>query len=302
MIVVLTPNPALDVTYRVAGQRVGTTQRVLEVARRPGGKGVNVARVLHGEGVPARCVLPLGGAAGTWLEVALRDLGLEPATVALAGETRTTVTVVDDVAHPTMFGEPGPAVSSAEWAAVRDALADALRGAAAFVVAGSLPLGSDPGLVGDWVRAARDAGVLSVADVSGPALLAAADAGASVCAPNVEELLDATGAGSEAEGAADLLARGAGAVVVSRGVHGIAAHTADGVFEVPAVPGVSGNATGAGDAATAGLVLALTGGSPLPDALRRAAAFGAAAVLRPVAGEIDRTAVARFLDTTGSPA
>ncbi|WP_328294026.1 hexose kinase [Kineococcus sp. NBC_00420] len=302
MIVVLTPNPAVDVTYRVAEQRVGTTQRVLEVSRRPGGKGVNVARVLGGEGVPARCVLPLGGAAGTWVQEALRDLGLEPTTVPLAGETRTTVTVVDDVAHPTMFGEPGPAVTPAEWAAVRDALAGALRGAAAFVVAGSLPLGSDPGLVGDWVRTARDAGVLTVADLSGPALLAAADAGASVCKPNVEELLGATGAGSEAEGAADLLARGAGAVVVSRGVHGIAAHTRDGVCEVSAVPGVSGNATGAGDAATAGLVLALTGGSPLPDALRRAAAFGAAAVLRPVAGEIDRAAAARFLDTTGSPA
>lgn len=301
MIVVLTPNPAVDVTYRVAAQRVGTTQRVLDVARRPGGKGVNVARVLHGEGVPTRPVLPVGGASGEWLTATLRGLGFDPAPVPVAGETRTTVTVVDDVAHPTMFGEPGPAVSAAEWDEVRAALAAALPGASAFVVSGSLPVGTDADRAGDWVATARDAGVLTVADLAGPALLAAAAAGASVCGPNLEELLTATGAATEAEGAADLLTRGAGAVVVSRGAGGLAAHTRDGVLEVPAVPGVTGNPTGAGDAATAGLTLALTTGRPLEAALRRAAAFGAAAVLRPTAGEIDRDAAARFLAALETP-
>ncbi len=58
-------------------------------------------------------------------------------------------------------------------------------------------------------------------------------------------------------------------------------HSPDGEVHVPAVAGVSGNPTGAGDAATAGLVLALVRGLPTVGALRWAAAFGAAAVLRP---------------------
>lgn len=315
MIVVITPNPAVDVTYRVAEQVVGVTQRVLDVVRRPGGKGVNVARVLDAAGVPTTSVLPLGGTSGAWVAAALQRDGLATAAVPVAGDTRTTVTVVDDHVHPTMYGEPGPAVTADEWAAVTGAVRTAQAAASALVVSGSLPRGTDPSVVRPWIRGAVDAGLLVVADLSGPSLLEAAAAGATVCKPNREELLDATGARDERSGALDLLARGAGVVVVSAGSAGITAHTPDAVVTVPAVPDVHGNPTGAGDAATAGLVLALTAPGTrtaadvtAPDVLHRAlvsaAAYGAAAVLRPVAGEVDLAAVDRFttqLDRTGSP-
>lgn len=311
MIVVVTPNPAVDVTYRVAEQLVGVTQRVLGVERRPGGKGLNVGRVLAATGADTHAVLPLGGTTGRWVADAVDALGLAHSDVPVSGETRTTVTVVDDRAHPTMFGEPGPAVTSAEWARVTHEvdrmLAD--RAVRALVVSGSLPVGADPDVVGRWVTAARAHGIVSVVDCSGAALLAAARAGATVCKPNREELLDATGARDERAGAVSLLERGAATVVVSRGTDGIAAHTRGGVVEVPAVAGVSGNPTGAGDATTAGLVRALVTGRRPDDgpgdvvvdarALRAAAAHGAAAVLSPVAGELDPADVARFLATDG---
>lgn len=339
MILVVTPNPAVDVTYRVAEQRIGETQRVLEVQRHPGGKGLNVGRVLAATGVPTHAVLPLGGDGGRWIAHALDDLGLAHTDVAVRGETRTTVTVVDDLAHPTMFGEPGPVLSPDEWDTVTAAVETLLDGdggaggdvgdtrgtadappAAALVVSGSLPRDTDPTVVARWVTAARRRGVLSVVDCSGTALLAAASAGATVCKPNREELLEATGADDERSGALRLLGLGATVVVVSRGSAGIAAHTAEHVLEVPAVPGVSGNPTGAGDAATAGLVGVLVdvlvgaglpgpdGSVPAPDdatllrALRSAAAHGAAAVLQPVAGVVDPADVHRFLSTPPAPA
>ncbi|WP_284754996.1 PfkB family carbohydrate kinase [Curtobacterium sp. ME-Dv--P-122a] len=333
MILVVTPNPAVDVTYRVAEQRIGETQRVLEVQRRPGGKGLNVGRVLAATGVPTHAVLPLGGDGGHWIAHALDDLGLVHTDVAVRGETRTTVTVVDDLAHPTMFGEPGPVLSPDEWDTVTAAVETLLDGdvgdtrgtadappAAALVVSGSLPRDTDPAVVARWVIAARHRGVLSVVDCSGTALLAAASAGATVCKPNREELLEATGTDDERSGALRLLGLGATVVVVSRGSDGIAAHTAEYVLEVPAVPGVSGNPTGAGDAATAGLVGVLVdvlvgaglpgpdGSVPAPDdatllrALRSAAAHGAAAVLQPVAGAVDPADVQRFLSTPPAPA
>ncbi|WP_412162495.1 1-phosphofructokinase family hexose kinase [Curtobacterium flaccumfaciens] len=336
MILVVTPNPAVDVTYRVSEQRIGETQRVLEVQRRPGGKGLNVGRVLAATGVPTRAVLPLGGDGGRWITHALDDLGLVHTDVAVRGETRTTVTVVDDLAHPTMFGEPGPVLSPDEWDTVTAAVETLLDSdvgrtggaggdtgappAAALVVSGSLPRDSDPGVVARWVTAARRRGVLSVVDCSGTALLAAASAGATVCKPNREELLEATGTDDERSGALRLLGLGATVVVVSRGSDGIAAHTTEHVLEVPAVPGVSGNPTGAGDAATAGLVGVLVEvlvgvGLPSSDcsvralddatllrALRSAAAHGAAAVLQPVAGAVDAADVHRFLSTPPDPA
>jgi len=331
VILVVTPNPAVDVTYRVGEQRIGETQRVLEVQRRPGGKGLNVGRVLAATGVPTHAVLPLGGNGGHWIAHALDDLGLAHTDVVVRGETRTTVTVVDDLAHPTMFGEPGPVLSPDEWDTVTTAVEQLLddggtRGAAgapvaaALVVSGSLPRDTDPTVVARWVTAARRRGVLSVVDCSGTALLAAASAGATVCKPNREELLEATGTDDERSGALRLLGLGATVVMVSRGSDGIAAHTAEHVLEVPAVPGVSGNPTGAGDAATAGLVGVLVEvlvgaglpgpdrGVPAPDdatlfrALRSAAAHGAAAVLQPVAGVVDPADVDRFLSTPPAPA
>jgi len=345
VILVVTPNPAVDVTYRVAEQRIGETQRVLEVQRHPGGKGLNVGRVLAATGVPTHAVLPLGGDGGRWITHALDDLGLVHTDVAVRGGTRTTVTVVDDLAHPTMFGEPGPVLSPDEWDTITAAVEQLLDGdvgrtggadgavgaagtagtagappAAALVVSGSLPRDTDPAVVARWVTAARRHGVLSVVDCSGTALLAAASAGATVCKPNREELFEATGTDDERSGALRLLGLGATVVVVSRGSDGIAAHTAEHVLEVPAVPGVSGNPTGAGDAATAGLVGVLVevlvgaglpapdGGIPAPDdatllrALRSAAAHGAAAVLQPVAGVVDSADVQRFLSTPPAPA
>lgn len=46
MILTVTLNTALDITYRVRSLRPHASHRVSEVTERPGGKGLNVARVL----------------------------------------------------------------------------------------------------------------------------------------------------------------------------------------------------------------------------------------------------------------
>ncbi|GAA4848820.1 1-phosphofructokinase family hexose kinase [Luteimicrobium xylanilyticum] len=294
-VVVVTPNPAVDVTYDVDRQLVGETLRVREVRRRPGGKGVNVARVLVSAGVDCTSVLPLGGETGRWVRSSLVRARVDLAAVEIGAATRTTVTVVDGAQHPTILTEPGPHVEADEWAHVDRVVARVLVGAAALVVSGSLPPGADPRLVARWVRQAREAGVPAFADVSGAALVAAASAGA-VLKPNAHEICEATGAPDEAAGAMELLERGAACVVVSRGSEGLVARTPSRTVVVPAVAGISGNPVGAGDAATAGLVRATLAGADLADALRQAAAFGAAAVLSPVAGEADAAVAHSLLD------
>jgi len=47
MILVVSLNPALDVTHHVAGVDWAGVNRPQEVAAAPGGKGLNVARTLH---------------------------------------------------------------------------------------------------------------------------------------------------------------------------------------------------------------------------------------------------------------
>ena len=47
MILTLTLNAALDVSYEVDALVPGTSHRVRAVRQRAGGKGINVARILH---------------------------------------------------------------------------------------------------------------------------------------------------------------------------------------------------------------------------------------------------------------
>jgi len=296
-ILVVTPNPAVDTTYRVAEQRVGESHRVLEVAQRPGGKGINVSRGLAALGHESVNILPLGGATGDWIAAQLEELGLAASITRIAGATRTCVAVTDPVAHPTVFNEPGPTVAPREWEALLADVRLRLADAAMLVVSGSLPPGADASLITALVVAARDAGVLSLLDVSGESLLAAAAAGADVVKPNAEELLAATGTTGLDAAITAAQALGARLVVVSRGAHGLVARDGDTRYSTPAVPGIHGNPTGAGDAATAGLAAALVDGADVAEALRWAAALGAAAVLRPVAGEVDLAAFHRFLST-----
>jgi tagatose 6-phosphate kinase len=296
-IVVVTPNPAIDVTYRVAEQVIGETVRVQSVTSSPGGKGINVVRVLRRLGLDATAVQPLGGASGAWIGAELAAEGIITVSVEAEAETRRTVAVVDDIAHPTLFSESGGALCESAWAALTDAITQHCEQGGFLIVAGSFPPAATAHHVAALVAAGRRAGATVIVDASGPALLAAADAGADVLKPNEAEVLEATGAATIENGCDELLERGAGAVLVSRGsagsmlvVHeGAGSPTSDGDAPIwqRGVPGVTGNPTGAGDAATAGLVFALTAGWSLPDALLSAAVVGAAAVLAPTAGEID---------------
>ncbi|MBM6405864.1 hexose kinase [Phycicoccus sp. CSK15P-2] len=304
-VVAVTPNPAVDVTYRVAEQRLGETVRVQEVIRRPGGKGVNVARVLAALGVPVVALQPVGGPTGDLVSAGLAQLGVEAVLVPSPVETRTTVAVVDDLSHPTLLSEPGGHQPPAVWDRLVAAVARLAVPRGWVVVSGSLPPGTPDGRMHDLVAAARDAGSRVLVDSSGPALLAAASAGVDVLGPNAAEALEATGTTGLDAAAEALLDAGAGTVVVSRGGDGLTAWTADrSRLDQPAVPGVTGNPTGAGDAATAGLVAALGRGATPADALREAAVTGAAAVLAPVAGEVDPDVLAGLADrlpTSGAP-
>ncbi|GAA1536405.1 1-phosphofructokinase family hexose kinase [Microbacterium ginsengiterrae] len=285
--VTVTPNPAVDVTYTVDGQTVGETLRVRDVRRLPGGKGLNVARVLTALGRDVVALQPLGGDAGRWMTRAIAGAGLASVPCPIEGETRTTVAVVDGMNHPTLLAEPGPTLTSAEWSRLAATVAETANPGDWVVIAGSFPPASRAEHLELIVDAAHDRGALVAVDTSGEMLRAAVGARADLIKANEGEILDATGADDAVEGMG-LLSVGGATVMMSRGADGSVLREPGGsVIEQQAVPGIAGNPTGAGDASTAGLVAALAEGHSTPIALAWAAICGAAAVLRPGAGEID---------------
>jgi tagatose 6-phosphate kinase len=287
VILTLTPNPALDVTYHLTDVRMGEVNRVSSVTERAGGKGVNVARVLAARGVPVRVLGPVGGAVGDRIRALLAADGVRHDLTPIAGTTRRTVVIAGD-GEATGLWEPGPAVSAAEWRCVCRSFVDGLPGADAAVLSGSLPPGVPADAYRGLIGAAADAGVPVVFDADGDALRHGLAARPAVVKPNAAELAALTGASVDDPVAAAVRARGLGArdVVVSLGSAGIVVLAGDEVWSARPPTVYAGNATGAGDAAVAALAYGLAAGDVWPERLVRMVAWSAAAAAAPVAGEV----------------
>jgi len=319
MILTVTLNPALDTTYEVERLEPNQSHRVLAAHACAGGKGINVARVLTALGRPAVVTGFAGGSAGAELRADLAAAGLADELVSVHGESRRTVAVVSRTEpDATVFNEPGPPITEAEWDEFTRRF-DALAHEADLVVlSGSLP----PGVPGDayarLVRAARALDRPTVLDTAGPALTEAIGAGPTVVKPNAVELAAAveahtTGSDSATDptvnpafdppvfdpttGAALLVAAGAGAVVASLGPRGLYALTPHGAWRVAAPGPLAGNPTGAGDSCVAAIAAGLAEHASWPEILREAAALSAATVLSPVAGSFDAEAYRLYRTT-----
>lgn len=301
MILTVTMNPAYDMTYRVERFERGHAHRVRSVEQRIGGKGINVTRVLNQLGKYSRAT---GFADHAFAAAAELEMPVD-FVHALPWVRRTVVISESADGTATALWEPGARVSNphaAEQLAVR--VAGLLPDINGLVISGSLPGGIDPSLPADIARTAIAAGIPTICDVDGEALRLAARVPGVVLTPNSDELHRLTGATpkSAAEVAAavrPLLDRGVRAVLATRGEDGMVAVTADGAWSAALPERLSGNPTGAGDSATAA-VIAILSEDPDPDwpaVLTDAVATSAAAVVIPVAGEIDRSVRTRLLST-----
>lgn len=291
MIVTITPNPALDLTYSLSKIDRGESQRVAPAAQRAGGKGINVARVAHQSGHAVTAVAVTGGDTGRSFDSELIASGIRHRLISGTGSTRRSITLFDQSqGETTVLNEEGSRFDSSEWGQLAEAVATLLPQSTCLTASGSLPPGTPEQLYADLVRLAANNDVPIVVDATGAALRLAAEARATVLKPNRRELAEATGQADPVAGAAHLLSLGAGLVVVSLGEEGLIAVSAADPRTVisarhPRV--VSGNPTGAGDAVVAALATTIAEGSLDPERmLRRAVAWGAAAVMMPQAGEL----------------
>ncbi|MEV1079467.1 1-phosphofructokinase family hexose kinase [Streptomyces sp. NPDC050211] len=292
MILTVTLNTALDITYRVRALRPHTSHRVTEVTERPGGKGLNVARVLAALGHEVTVTGFAGGATGRVVQDQLTTTpGLVDALVPISGPTRRTIAVVDEqTGDTTQLNEPGPVITPAEWSAFQEAYEDLLPSASAVALCGSLPPGVPVGAYAGLIRDARAAGVPVLLDTSGEPLRRGVAARPDLIKPNADELAELTGSHEPFRATQDARRRGAHAVVASLGPEGLLAVTPEGRWRAAPPTPVHGNPTGAGDSAVAGLLSGLVEHLPWPDRLARAIALSAATVLAPTAGEFDRRA------------
>jgi 1-phosphofructokinase family hexose kinase len=302
VIITVTPNAALDVTYEVDALTRHTSHRVRGVTERAGGKGVNVASVLAQLGHDVVVTGCAGGATGAQIRADLDARGIAHSFAESEGDARRTLTVVStSEGDATVFNEPGPVQSPEVWQTLLDHVAALVvqTGATVVVLSGSLPPGFPVDGYASLVRLCHDAGAAVILDADGEPLRLGLPAGPDIVKPNRAELSEATGAEDVAAGVGALRAVGAHDVVVSAGPEGLTWYAADGTtVRARLDTSLDGNPTGAGDAVVAALAAGLAEARPRDVVLRDAVAWSAAAVHQPVAGQVDPTDVARLAAQT----
>ena len=194
MIITVTLNTAIDKTLAVPNFRLGRRHRTVEQTEMPGGKGVNVARVLKTLGQPVIATGLAGGATGTRIVEQLTQLSVLSDFVRIKQESRTSTAVIDPTSGvQTEVNEPGPEVSEAEMSLFCEKLMYLSKGADIVVFAGTHPRGVNDNVYADLIAELKRRGVTTVIDTEGEPMDLALKAGPDLVSPNEGEAEELVG-------------------------------------------------------------------------------------------------------------
>lgn len=314
---IVTPNPAVDHTVRLAELRVGEVLRARSGSGVAGGKGGNVVRAARCLGTDATVLALLPERGREHLEALYAAEGFALRSVPVGGQVRTCTALIEDSGRVTLLNEPGASVTDDDWARLLDAVRDNATTERLILCSGSLPPGAPADGYAQIVRLGHELGCEVIVDASREVLARAIDAGADLVSPNVSEAeaalsgaagttgepVDDDGADVPARAqaaAAGLVARGARWAVVTAGSAGAAVAGPEyaGWFAAPRV--TVANPIGAGDSFLAGIATARLAGRDWPGAVKRGLAAGSASVEQPGAGVVDPARVDELESTLGA--
>jgi 1-phosphofructokinase family hexose kinase len=285
MIITVTLNPAVDQTLVLERFLPGDTNRVRESRIDPGGKGINVSRVLRELGRESMAAGLAPGSLGKFVEHALLELGILCDFVHTRGQTRTNLTVVDDEKHETtLLSYRGPEIDPRHMQTLENRLRRYLKPSDWLVIAGSIPPPISADAYPRLIDLARQAGAHSVLDADAEALESGLHGHPDIVKTNYHEAERLLGRPLESDddllhAADEMRARGAGTAIVTAGGRGaVAVNEAGAWWCWPPITDVV-SSVGAGDAFLAGVLSKLDDGSELEEALCWGTATGAASCM-----------------------
>jgi 1-phosphofructokinase len=286
MIYTVTLNPALDKTVEIPNLTIDSVNRITTLRTDPGGKGINVSKVIDKLGGKSIATGILGGDTGRAIQSAIEKLGIMSDFKFVDGETRTNLKVIDPVNHTnTDINEPGITVTEEILDSLLDNLLGKINGNDIVVLSGILPKGAPKNTYEKWVKACREKGAKVILDADGEMLAAGLKSSPYLVKPNDIELSGLLGRTLTTpeelkEAAINLMEQyGLGKVVVSMGGKGALYVTGNDAVYAQGLKVPVGSTVGAGDSVVAALAVAEGAGMSLEEAVRLSTATGAANVM-----------------------
>jgi 6-phosphofructokinase 2 len=287
MIATVTLNPSLDRTVTVEELVLDEANRWSSLRRDPGGKGINVSRVIHELGGKTVAYGFMGGMDGETLRHLLRHQGVPFDFTPIKGEIRSNFIIDDlDTCRQTRIDAPGPQIMRHELQKLVQKVRHISPKPDYLVFAGSVPPAVPEDIYRQLIESAKTNGIKTVLDSDNKWLQEGIKAKPNVIKPNMHEAEELLEIHLRSEAAIikalmRLIDGGIEIAVISRGKQGLIAANGEQVLKAipPEVEVCS--TVGAGDSTIAGLVLKLKEGVGLEEACRWATAAGTAATLTP---------------------
>ncbi|HEL0717866.1 TPA: tagatose-6-phosphate kinase [Streptococcus equi subsp. zooepidemicus] len=281
MILTVTLNPSIDISYPLEVLALDRVNRVEAVQKTAGGKGLNVTRVLAEAGQAVVATGFIGGKLGDFVIHQLQEQGISNQFFKIKGETRNCIAVLHE-GMQTEILEAGPYIDMDEAEGFLNHMSIIAKQFDVLTFSGSLPKGLAAHYYQDLITMARAYGSKVVLDCSGAplkAVLAGKDK-PTVIKPNLEELEDLIGqpVTLDEERLISLLSQplfeGIEWIIVSLGAQGAFAKHHNRFYRVtiPKIEVV--NPVGSGDATVAGIAWALAEGDDDETLLKKANALG----------------------------
>ena len=300
-IVCVSANPAMDRRLFMGSLAVGEINRAKSALGLAGGKAAHVAMTARAlESQPVWLGF-LGGTIGQECRRQMESLGIQVVAVPTKSSTRVNLEIIDAAGQVTEILEPGAETSAQERDEFLQTFFQGVRKEwqpALLVISGSLPAGFGPDFYVSLIEAARAAGARVFVDSSGEALRASANARPDFVKVNraeAEVLVGRPLATMQeiAHAAAQIVERGVGSAAITLGREGLIwlEHKNEPVWKaVPPRMNVI-SAVGSGDATLGGFAFAAVQDIVGEEALRLAAACGAANCVAPAPGRIELATV-----------
>lgn len=278
MIYTITLNPSIDYIVEVENLQLDALNRMTRDLKLPGGKGINVSRILSRLGIENTALGFLGGFTGRFIEEVLKSESIVTDFVNVQGDTRINIKLKHGA--ETEINGLGPKIGNEE----ADSLIEKLRvlGKGDIVVlSGSVPPSLGASFYDNLIEVIEKRGARFVIDTTGEALLKALPHRPLLVKPNHHELAELFGV--VIEGREDLikygrklLEMGAENVLISMAGEGALLVTEKQVYHANVPRGEVKNSVGAGDSMVAGFVGTLSKTDDPIAALRAGTASGSA--------------------------
>lgn len=254
MIYTVTVNPSIDYIVQLNELTLGEVNRMDYDNKLPGGKGINVSRILKELGLDNTAWGFLGGFTGEFVKEALEKTGLKTNFTLIKADTRINVKIKAQV--ETEINGRGPELTKEEIAAFT-AQFDKLTADDVVIFAGSLVPSLSDDFYFDLIKVIRQKGAQFVIDTTGESLLKTLPENPLVVKPNNHELAELFGVKLNSiddivKYGKKLLEMGAQHVLISMAGDGGLMITKDKVYRSYAPKGTVINSVGAGDSMIGG--------------------------------------------------